>query len=199
MKVDRAAATRARQDPEFQLKHRVTGAAIIAAAAGLAVALLLGQPGGGRPADGDAQTIRFDFDNVGASGDAAAVPSQNDAAESALVTTTVLPDAGATTAATVTDSSPRKNNTVPPTLARAQPGWAVRVGAFAKQANLDAVTAALNAAGFQVNAIRVTAKGHAATSLWLGPYSDQKTARAVRRRVFDAGISGDAEVVKYKP
>ena len=194
MKVDRAAATRARQDPEFQLKHRVTGAAIIAAAAGLAVALLLGEPGGGRPADGDAQTIRFDLDNAGASGDAAAVPSQNGAAESALVTATVLPDAG-----TVTDSSPRKNNAVPPTLARAQPGWAVRVGAFAKQANLDAVTAALNAAGFQVNAIRVTAKGRAATSLWLGPYSDQKTARAVRRRVFDAGISGDAEVVKYKP
>ncbi|MDD9822175.1 MAG: SPOR domain-containing protein [Gammaproteobacteria bacterium] len=194
MKVDRAAATRARQDPEFQLKHRVTGAAIIAAAAGLAVALLLGEPGGGRPADGDAQTIRFDLDNAGATGDATAVPSQNDAAESALVTATVLPDAGA-----VTDSSPRKNNAVPPTIARAQPGWAVRVGAFAKQANLDAVTAALNAAGFQVNAIRVTAKGRAATSLWLGPYSDQKTARAVRRRVFDAGISGDAEVVKYKP
>ncbi|MDD9855617.1 MAG: SPOR domain-containing protein [Gammaproteobacteria bacterium] len=194
MKVDRAAATRARQDPEFQLKHRVTGAAIIAAAAGLAVALLLGQPGGGRPADGDAQTIRFDFDNAGASGDAAAAPSQNDAAESALVTTTELPDAGA-----VTDSSSRKNNTVPPTIARAQPGWAVRVGAFAKQANLDAVTAALTAAGFEVNAIRVTAKGRAATSLWLGPYSDQKTARAVRRRVLDAGISGDAEVVKYKP
>jgi len=196
VKVDRAAATRARQDPEFQLKHRVTGAAIIAAAAGLAVALLLGQPGGGRPADGDAQTIRFDFDNAGATGDAAAAPSQNDAAESALVTTTVLPDAGA---GAVTDSSPRQNNAVPPTLARAQPGWAVRVGAFAKQANLDSVTAALSAAGFQVNAIRVTAKGRAATSLWLGPYSDQKTARAVRRRVLDAGISGDAEVVKYKP
>lgn len=184
MKAD--TARRAGRPPEYQLKHRVTGAALMAAAAALAVALLLGGPGGGGDA-GDAQTIRFDFGDAPAADSTVAVENADtEAAVTALPETVPINSDDTVTPAT------------PPTVALDQPGWAVRVGAFSVAANRDAVTAALESAGFEVNQTRVTtAQGKAATSLWLGPYAARQTARQAQAQA--ARVSADAEVVKYAP
>lgn len=182
MKAD--SARRARQEPEYQLKHRVTGAALIAAAAAVAIAVLLGGPGDG---GGDAQTIRFDFGDGDGSPAEPAAAAENTVAAPALVT--ALPDAVPINSG---------DNSAPPTAAIDAPGWAVRVGAFSKQANIDAVTKALQTAGFQVNTTAVTtAQGKAATSLWLGPYAGRQTAREVQTRA--ARVNADAAVVRYQP
>lgn len=172
-------ARRARQDPEFQLKHRVTGAAIIAAAAALGLALLLGEPGGGDGA-GDAQTIRFDFGEAGTADSTVTAATESGAVDTE-VAVTALPDAGV----------PLNSDDA----AAASTGWAVQVAALADQAGVAKMVAKLNAGGFPVNTVPPKSGGKL-TLIWLGPYPDRRAANNARRRAIaaGAGVGNDAFV-----
>lgn len=191
MKPRNAAATPARQSPEYQLKHRVTGAAIIATAAALVIAWLLG-PSSLDPHQGGAgdaqQTAPSDpglpLPTATPQGHAGATAEP----EAALI---AEPPSGARDAGQDEAAS---------TPATAETGWAVRVGAFSSQANVDAVTARLTESGFKVNATRVkTAQGKDATRIWLGPYPDKQTAREVSERLRVSGVTGEEAAVVRHP
>jgi len=181
-------ARRARQDPEYQLKHRVTGAAIIAAAAALSLALLLGEPGGGGAGDGDAQTIRFDFGDGDSADSTAAV--ENTVTEPAVVT--VLPAAGVDSAAAENDGE------TPAAVAVDAAGWAVQVGAFDEQSGIDETVAKFKSANFPVTTVQPGA-GEKWTRVWLGPYPDRQTATDALARALDAGAPADSFVVAPSP
>lgn len=173
-------ARRARQEPEYQLKHRVTGAALIAAAAALGIAILLGGPGG----DGDnAQTIRFDFGDGGSTATTAAAQNAGDA-ESAVVTAS--PAAGVPINSGDSGDSGES--------APAQPGWAVQVGAFDEPDGIEETVGKFKSAGFPVNTV-APAQGGKLTRVWLGPYADRQTARDALIRALDFGAPADSFVV----
>lgn len=172
MKAD--SARRARQEPEYQLKHRVTGAALIAAAAAVAIAVLLGGPGGGGD---DAQTIRFDFGDGGS---------------------TATPTAAAENTAAAPPRVTALTETVAPINSGVDAGWAVQVGAFDEKSGIDETVAKFQSAGFPVTAV-APAAGEKWTRVWLGPYPDRQAAREARRRALDAGAPGDSFVVEPAP
>jgi len=193
VKPRNAAAAPARQAPEYQLKHRVTGAAIIATAAALVIAWLLGQSSvethkGG--ADSAQQTASSD-PGLPAPAAAPQGPGAGAAAEPRAALVTERPDGA-------DQAGQGKAASTPPT---AETGWTVRVGAFSSQANVDSVTAKLTGAGFRVNATRVkTAQGKDATRIWLGPYASRQTAREVSERLQTSGVTGErGAVVRHTP
>lgn len=165
-------ARRARQEPEYQLKHRVTGAALIAAAAALGIAILLGGPGG----DGDnAQTVRFDFGDGDSSVDSSAA--------------TVVTASPAADVPINSGDSGDSGESAP-----AQPGWAVQVGAFDEPDGIEETVGKFKSAGFPVNTV-APAQGGKLTRVWLGPYADRQTARDALIRALDFGAPADSFVV----
>lgn len=192
MKPRNASATPARQAPEYQLKHRITGAAIIATAAALVIAWLLGPSRIETHTDGAGSAPQTAPSDPGSPAPPATPQGHAGAAsepEAALVPerpTGVRP-AGRIEAASIP--------------ATAETGWAVRVGAFSSQANIDSVTARLTGAGFKVNTTRVkTAQGKDATRIWLGPYTSRQTAREVSERLRTSGVTGEkTAVVRHTP
>lgn len=187
----RNAATPARQAPEYQLKHRITGAAIIATAAALVIAWLLGPSSIEPPKGGAGSAPQTAPSDLGLPAPAA-TPQQQSAGAAAEPEAALLPErpSGARDAG---------QDEVASTPATAESGWAVRVGAFSSQANVDRVTARLEGAGFEVNTTRVqTAQGKDATRIWLGPYPSRQTAREVSERL--PGETGEkAAVVRHTP
>lgn len=190
MKPRNAAATPARQAPEYQLKHRITGAAIIATAAALVIAWLLGPSRIETRTDG-AGSAQPTAPSDRGSPTATATP-QGPAGAAAEPGAALLPERPA-------GARPAGRSEAASIPATAETGWAVRVGAFSSQANVDSVTARLTGAGFKVNTTRVkTGQGKDATRIWLGPYPSRQTAREVSVRV--SGVSGEqAAVVRHAP
>jgi len=191
VKPRNAAATPARQAPEYQLKHRVTGAAIIATAAALVIAWLLGQSGletGKGGADSAQQTASSE----------PGLPAPAAAPQKPGAGATAQPQAALVTERPAAASHAEPGGATPPT---AETGWAVRVGAFSSRENIDSVTAKLTEAGFKVNTTRVkTAQGKDATRIWLGPYASRQTARQVSERLQTSEVTGDkGAVVRHTP
>ena len=62
-------------------------------------------------------------------------------------------------------------------------GWAVRVGTFSKQSNVDSVSALLRDSGFNAHLSKVKTNLGDATRIWLGPYENKETAEKVSVRL----------------
>ena len=90
-----------------------------------------------------------------------------------------------------THTNAERKPSVPPT---STDGWAVQVGVFSEQSNIDSVSARLKKIGFEV---RQTARGDDATRIWLGPYASRETAETVSARTF--AITGEKGLVAKHP
>jgi cell division septation protein DedD len=62
-------------------------------------------------------------------------------------------------------------------------GWAVRVGTFSKQANVESVSTLLTNSGFKAKKTRVKTALGDATRIWLGPYDKKEIADKVSIRL----------------
>lgn len=173
--------------PEYQLKHRLAGAVILAGVAALAVGWLLNSAGpDARPA------------------------ATTTATNTTTTNTTAPPTAQPTESpqpALLTEEADNSDDGEQPALSGEQPappptstsGWAVRVGTFSKRANIDAVSAKLEKLGFEVHQTAVkTDDGDDAVRIWLGPYASRETAEAVSRR--SVAITGEKGfIAKHAP
>jgi len=64
-------------------------------------------------------------------------------------------------------------------------GWIVRVGTFAKAANVESVSSLLSNSGFKPKTTGVTTSLGESTRVWLGPYANRKTADKISDRLKD--------------
>jgi DedD protein len=62
-------------------------------------------------------------------------------------------------------------------------GWAVRIGTFANDANVERVTSALKKAGFKPNSDDIVVGGENATRVWVGPFTDKSAADKALARI----------------
>ena len=182
--------------PEYLLKHRLAGAVIMAGVAALTVVWLLSKPvteAGGGGGGGNLVSTPI---NLHADPDPASV-ERNNAERSADSQPQPKPalvalEANNPTQTVTTHTNAERKPSVPPTSTE---GWAVQVGIFSKQANIDSVSARLKKIGFEV---RQTARGDDATRIWLGPYASRKTAETVSARTL--AITGEKGLVaKHAP
>ena len=90
-----------------------------------------------------------------------------------------------------THTNAERKPSVPPT---STDGWAVQVGIFSKQSNIDSVSDRLKKIGFEV---RQTARGDDATRIWLGPYASRETAETVSNQTL--AITGEKGLVAKHP
>lgn len=87
-------------------------------------------------------------------------------------------------------ASPKATQTATKTTPQpTQPVWQVRVGAFAKTKNVVAVSKLLSKEGYEARTTSVQIKSGEATRIWLGPYSDKKTAQEVCNKL--AALTGE--------
>jgi DedD protein len=62
-------------------------------------------------------------------------------------------------------------------------GWAVRIGTFAHDANVERVMTAVKKAGFTPKSDEITVGGENATRIWVGPYVDKAAAEKALARI----------------
>ena len=178
--------------PEYLLKHRLAGAVIIAGVAALMVVWLLSKPvteaGGG---GGNLVSTPIDF-HVDANADAERSADSQPQPKPALVAV----EANNPTQTQTTRTNAERKPSVPPTSTE---GWAVQVGIFSKQSNIDSVSARLKEIGFEVRQTGIkTTRGDDATRIWLGPYASRETAETVSARTH--AITGEKGLVaKHAP
>ncbi len=232
------------QEPEYELKHRITGAVILMSAAVLIIPMLLSEPGvEANSADPrtttEHQTFRsrivpLDISNVNRpAGEAGELPlstlgdnrpalldltskSQPDAPAKTENTGESSDKSGETRTALVMtqeskgDDKPAAEKPAPEATtepapkpaekpaqhAAAQPakpapaseptvssGWVVRVGTYAKKANVESVSTLLSKSGYTPRTTPVPTSLGESTRVWIGPYANRETADEISVRL----------------
>lgn len=159
--------------PEYQLRHRLTGAVILVTLAVVVIPLLLSEHN---------------------------LPARQYATPTTQSTETTYraPIEPATDTKTKSANGESKLGKTKES-ATSPSGWGVRVGTFSERKNADSVSALLVKNGFKVQKTRVkTAAGKDATRIWLGPYAQQKTANTISDRI-KALIGEHGFVIKHQP
>ncbi len=189
--------------PQYKMKHRLTGAVIIVALAVIVISVLLKEPESQGNAklnhhDDDSQTLQttlqpLNLDTVNLE-------------QAKLQKTEVSINAASATAGRLVLTADKKSNsdsafglTAPKTIASPQPpvpsaqdisaddmsqdGWSVRVGTYADAENVDSVSALLSNHGFQARHTQVQTTLGMATRIWLGPYTRRAAAEKVSLRL----------------
>lgn len=62
-------------------------------------------------------------------------------------------------------------------------GWMLQVGVFSQSANADKKVAELKKKGFEAKAARVKGSKGVVTKVWIGPFSDRKSAEKMQERL----------------
>ena len=218
-------------EPEYELKHRITGAIILVSVAVLIIPLLLSEPGVEANTEGDAATssnntfrsriVPLDISNVnrpvGENGggdlplatlddskpalldltnqdndtEPAQPAEQKEPTQKTALVMTREPDSGDQQATQAkADEKPAEE----PVAKASQPknlpeeegsrdGWVVRVGTFAKQANVESVSSLLTNSGFKPRTTPVSTSLGESTRVWLGPYAKRETADKISNRL----------------
>lgn len=79
---------------------------------------------------------------------------------------------------------------------KAEPGWVVRVGTFAKQGNAERVMKRLQQAGFKPSTTKISTDNGSATRVWIGPYAQRVEAARMRKRINQV-TGGEAYIAAY--
>jgi DedD protein len=69
--------------------------------------------------------------------------------------------------------------------AKAETGWAVRIGTFAQHKNADRIVSVLKKKGFDPHTQKIKTAGNKATRVWLGPFAKKDQAQKVRARILE--------------
>ncbi len=190
-------------DTGFNLKHRITGAAILAVLATGFVALVVDEPeprrdtiaGSANSVQGDPFTSRI----VGSDGSAPERPRS--APELPELRPVLEPDmrlpvlpklntvpVGGEPAAQPPQARIRKIAEVPAAASPAAGEWLVRVASFADARNADAAVARLAEAGYEPGSAEVEVAGKSMVRVWVGPFRDRREALRVKADI--ANIPG---------
>ncbi len=202
-------------DHEFNLKHRVTGAAILIGIAVVFVSMLLGRP---------ASTIRVEFKQApkpvsfvsrivsdelarsqGPAKEISAVPvgEETPASDAPVITpapqpvldrAVELPKPVVKLNTVPVQKQPRKPPARPDVSAKTESAavtWVVRVGAFSRKSNADKVIKQLRSSKFNTSSASIQVNGKTMIRVWIGPYKDRKEAVRAKSKVSKGlGLNG---------
>lgn len=184
--------------PEYQLKHRLAGAAIIVSFAVLIIPLLLKEP----PIEntGDINTVSEETNGAFVSkiqplitdSPVGAEPQQGEETEPALpdVDQDVdqsadqehQQDSSATQQGQLVMTVDAEQETASPEAENEAAGvqvWVVRVGTFTKIENVNSLSTLLESSGFEAKHTKVQTALGQATRVWLGPYPKKELAEKI--------------------
>ncbi len=177
------------------MKHRLVGAVIMVSVAVLVIPWLLSR-------QNIEAHVAHDTDNTTLVSEIVPLTA---AGQGGVKTTETQPDqpppvkTGTATRAALLDQEHNEPGAKQPAPATASSGWAVRVGTYSRQANVDWVVARLAKNDFTAHKVTVkTALGGNATRVWLGPYGKKKTAEKVSERLV-ALVGEKGLVTKHAP
>lgn len=189
-------------EPEFDLKKRLVGAFALIAFAVVVLPAVLGGKGHQNEGDdrhaGPSLESKVFVSKITPIGGAtpelqtgSADPDQPPAGEAPQLEP-VVPAKPKPSTGDSTSSQQSQSQAASRPVASDEPGWVVRVGTFAQQANVDRVVERLRKAGFDPS----TTKLANATRVWLGPFSQRVEAARMRTRVRQI-IGGEAYIAAY--
>ncbi len=181
--------SRPKHNPTYQIKHRLTGAAVIITGA-LAVLLLLFREPAQMPDTGvgvatstgeEAETPGFQSNLVPLNVSSVNLNEEkSDPAENSAQSQLEQGETGDEKPANGQDPADHS----PDVSGEALSGWSVRVGTFMKQENVDRLFTFLGDHGFDAKLTRVQVESGEATRVWLGPYAKRETADTVNAKLL---------------
>ncbi len=200
--------SRSEHSPKYQMKHRLTGAAVIIVAALSAILLLLREPAripgnevaaqevtAPEPAVADEPAFQSNLVPLNVS----SVNLNEKGADSADVGTQLLlkeTEPGAQQPEQEEKADREQANE--PSQDGTSGGWSVRVGTFTKAENVERMLTLLGEHGFDAKRTRVQIASGEATRVWLGPYAKRETADTVNARLH--ALRGEkGYVIRHEP
>lgn len=210
--------------PDYQLKHRLSGAIIVVIIGVLAIPMLLSE----HKIDPSIETIatktnaktkstkpvpqKFRLPVTGKVSDTKQPANKNATKQKPAKSSRKVPPADSNKAVTkkTTKAPPKAVNKpvkkatkkvakkAPAAPAKASPGWAVRAGTFSNLRNAQSVITSLREKGFTVHATPIEINGGEAMRIWLGPYVQRNEAERVGKRLQSL-IGEPGYVTKYIP
>ncbi|WP_423906163.1 SPOR domain-containing protein [Candidatus Spongiihabitans sp.] len=187
--------------PQYKIKHRLTGAVIIVALAIIVISVLLKEPESQSSAkssnhygrseqtfESKAQPLKLDTINLD--------QTEMQKIEAPIKTTRqTAPTTEGNLVLTIDkkSNSGSKTSQQPPDpssqdisegdISLNKSGWSVRVGTYSDIENVDSVSTLLINSGFRTQHTQVQTTLGVATRIWLGPYTKKETAEKVSMRL----------------
>ena len=173
------------KSPQFILKHRLVGAAVLLSFGAFFIPWLL--------TSGDSKEQAGPHQNVSSAAEIERelLSRQYVNPDARPVTGSENPVAGVVESMTLPTASAREPgnlfaaNTATTTNTADKKSWVVQVGVFARKSNAEKLVKKLSAQGFAVNTGKIKIKSGEATKVWVGPYTDHNSAVAASQNLSD--------------